>query len=89
MIGRTTIDLPAELIGTDERRARVRKPNPIDYGLRGALLGSVGFAALFPAVLRARTRASKADLLVYGACGVMFGVITGGTIGAVVGGGGR
>jgi tetrahydromethanopterin S-methyltransferase subunit C len=60
------------------------------YGLRGALLGAVGFAGLLPLAVGAVAGTLAApDLTVSVASGAIFGVITGGSIGAVIGGEGR
>ena len=59
-------------------------------GIAGAMLGATWFGAAFPLLVTAVTgTASAADAAVYVASGVLFGVISGGTIGAVIGGRGR
>ena len=64
--------------------------SPHKHGIAGALLGATWFGAGFPLVLTAVAGAvGAADAAVYVASGVMFGIISGGTIGAVVGGRGR
>ena len=60
------------------------------YGIAGALLGATWFGAAFPLMVSAVSgTASATEAVVYVASGVIFGVISGGTIGAVIGGRGR
>lgn len=61
-----------------------------NYGLAGAILGATWFGGAFPLLVNAFvSTASVTDAAVYVASGVLFGVISGGTIGAVIGGRGR
>jgi hypothetical protein len=60
------------------------------HGLAGALLGATSFGAAFPILLSASgAAASGADTLVLVACGALFGIITGGTMGYSIGHRGR
>jgi hypothetical protein len=57
------------------------------YGTGGALLGATWFGAAFPLVTSALSNpVSAADAAVYVACGAIFGIVTGRTLGAVIGG---
>ena len=74
--------------------AKVARPAsdrlPHKHGLAGALLGATWFGAAFPLVVTAAAGAvGVADAAMYVASGMMFGVISGGSIGAVIGGRGR
>jgi len=60
------------------------------HGMAGALLGATWFGAAFPIAISAMTNGvGAADTLVYVACGALFGIVSGGSIGAVIGGRGR
>ena len=60
------------------------------HGIGGALLGATWFGAAFPLAVGAMsTAAGAADMAVYAASGVLFGAVSGGTLGAVIGGRGR
>jgi cytochrome c biogenesis protein CcdA len=62
----------------------------VRHGLLGASLAALWFGAAFPLVLSGLGAAhSAADVAVYAACGVIFGLISGGSIGAVFGSRGR
>ena len=66
------------------------QPSMQRSGIAGALLGATWFGAAFPLLVNAFARTvSVTDAAVYVASGVLFGVISGGTIGAVIGGRGR
>ncbi|TME45312.1 MAG: hypothetical protein E6I56_09675 [Chloroflexi bacterium] len=64
--------------------------SPHKHGIAGALLGATWFGAAFPLMVTAVAGVvGAADAAVYVASGMMFGAISGGTIGAVIGGRGR
>jgi hypothetical protein len=67
-----------------------RVPSLQKYGIGGALMGATWFGAVFPLAINAlSSTVSAADAAVYVACGAIFGMVTGGTLGAVMGGRGR
>jgi hypothetical protein len=62
----------------------------VTHGVAGAVLGATWFGAAFPLVLTALAApVGAADAVVFAASGALFGLISGGSIGAVVGGRGR
>lgn len=78
------------IAGIKRSTAVVRQAGMYRSGIAGALLGATWFGAAFPLLVTAPTgTASAVDAAVYIAGGVLFGVISGGTIGAVIGGRGR
>lgn len=90
MINTARLNVARPAVRTYPAVAVAKEPSPVRYGIAGTLLGAVSFGTIFPAVSLALTRATGvADTLVYTASGIMFGVITGGSIGAVIGGRGR
>jgi hypothetical protein len=85
------IKLNARAIARRDAVVREAAPRSMQsYGLRGALLGAVSFAGLFPLALSAvMGNVAGTDMAVYAMSGAIFGVISGGSIGAVIGGEGR
>ena len=68
----------------------VTEPSAHKHGLGGALLGATSFGAAFPIVLGAAgAAAGGAETLVLVACGALFGIVTGGTMGYSFGHRGR
>lgn len=68
----------------------VTQPSAHMHGMGGALLGATSFGAAFPIVLGAAgAAASGAETFVLVACGALFGIITGGTMGYSIGHRGR
>ena len=68
----------------------VTQPSAHMHGLGGALLGAMSFGAAFPLLFSAAGAApSGAQTLVLVACGALFGIITGVTMGYSIGHRGR
>ena len=86
-------ELRSSARGIDTIRLRTGKPaqpSTVKHGVRGALLGATWFGAAFPLVITGMTTTvGAADAAVYAASGLLFGVISGGSIGAVIGHRGR
>lgn len=85
--GRSIVRPVAERVASAPR-AKARSMHK--HGFGGALLGATSFGALFPLAISAAVGAVGAtDMVVYAMSGALFGVVSGGAIGAVIGAEGR
>lgn len=89
MINQARFSIARRGIRTETTHA-VTQPSAHMHGLGGALFGATSFGAAFPIVLAAAgASASGAETPVLVACGALFGIMTGGTMGYSIGHRGR